>query len=361
VPAAGPEMGDRGLPRAYGALRCIVPPIILEQIARRGSDAQRERARRALTIDAAHRAQRIVTRPSPAGQAVADSPQRTVSTAGGTETLPGTRVRGEGEPPSGDVAVDEAYDGLGATHAFYLDAYDRRSIDDAGLPLPATVHYGVDYDNAFWDGTQMVFGDGDGDLFNRFTIAVDVIGHELTHGVTEIEAALVYQDQSGALNESVSDVFGSLVKQHALGQSADQADWLVGVGLFTAKVHGVALRSMRAPGTAYDDPVLGVDPQPAHLRDYVETTEDNGGVHSNSGIPNHAFYLAATALGGRAWEVAGKCWYDALRDPALPASADFATFAAATVRAAQAGFGADQAGAIGDAWAAVGVDVRSTG
>jgi Zn-dependent metalloprotease len=223
------------------------------------------------------------------------------------------------------------------------------------------VHYGLDYDNAFWDGTQMVFGDGDGDLFNRFTIAIDVIGHELTHGVTEVEAALVYQGQSGALNESVSDVFGSLVKQHALGQTAAEADWLIGVGLFTAQVQGVALRSMRAPGTAYDDPVLGADPQPAHLRDYVETAEDNGGVHTNSGIPNHAFYLAATALGGSAWEVAGRCWYDALRDASLPASAGFAEFAAATVRAAQAGFGAEQAGAVGDAWAAVGVDVRVTG
>jgi len=338
---------------------------MLEQIARRGSDAQRDRAMRALQLDAQHRSLRsgsgaVTARPDSTAAAAADSPQRTISTAEGTETLPGRAVRAEGAPSSGDAAVDEAYDGLGATYALYLEAYGRRSIDDAGLPLPATVHYGVDYDNAFWNGTQMVFGDGDGDLFNRFTVAVDVIGHELTHGVTEIEAGLVYQGQSGALNESVSDVFGSLVKQHALGQTAEAADWLIGVGLFTAKVHGAALRSMRAPGTAYDDPVLGVDPQPAHLRDFVDTTEDNGGVHTNSGIPNHAFYLAATALGGSAWEVAGRIWYDALRDDQLPASADFATFAAATVRAATAGFGPDQAGAVGDAWAAVGVDVRST-
>ena len=165
------------------------------------------------------------------------------------------------------------------------------------------MHYGRGYDNAFWDGTQMVFGDGDGTVFNRFTIAVDVIGHELTHGVTEHTAALVYQGQSGALNESISDVFGSLVKQQALGQDAAAADWLIGAGLFTAQVKGVALRSMKAPGTAYDDPQLGKDPQPATMADYVETTDDNGGVHLNSGIPNHAFYLAATAIGGHAWEV----------------------------------------------------------
>jgi len=204
-----------------------------------------------------------------------------------------------------------------------------------------------------------VFGDGDGDLFNRFTIAVDVIGHELTHAVTELEAGLVYEGQSGALNESVSDVFGSMVKQHQLGQGAAEADWLIGEGLFTPKVQGVALRSMRAPGTAYDDPVLGKDPQPDHMSGFVETDDDNGGVHTNSGIPNHAFYLAATALGGKAWEVAGRAWYDALRDPSLPTSADFATFATVTVRTARARFGGDEAGAVGDGWAAVGVDVRS--
>src|SRR6185312_7752790 len=96
--------------------------------------------------------------------------------------------------------------------------YGRDSLDGAGLPLDASVHYGDRYDNAFWDGTRMVFGDGDGTTFTRFTVAVDVVGHELTHGVTEHAAGLAYRGQSGALNESVSDVFGSLVKQRALGQ-----------------------------------------------------------------------------------------------------------------------------------------------
>ena len=217
-------------------------------------------------------------------------------------------VRREGDAPTGDVAVDEAYDGLGATFALFWEAYQRNSIDDAGMPLDATVHYDQDYDNAFWDGTQMVFGDGDGELFNRFTISLDVIGHELTHGVTEKESGLAYFNQSGALNESISDVFGSLVKQRLLGQTADQADWLIGAELLTAKVNGVALRSMKAPGTAYDDPVLGKDPQPGHMNDFVRTNQDNGGVHINSGIPNRAFYLAATAIGGKAWDQAGQIW-----------------------------------------------------
>ena len=166
----------------------------------------------------------------------------------------------------------------------------------------------------------MVYGDGDEDLpeserlFNRFTIALDIIGHELTHGVTSHEANLAYWDQSGALNESMSDVFGSLVKQYQRKQAPADADWIIGEGLFTANVNGTGIRNMKAPGTAYNDPVLGKDPQPAHMKDYVNTIEDNGGVHINSGIPNHAFYVAAVELGGYAWEKAGQIWYKTLTD-----------------------------------------------
>ncbi len=340
--------------RVIRAAGChIVPPYLLENIARRGTERQRAVAARSLGIDVVQRAERATVTVL-AEQVTGDGLQRTVSSAGGTESLPGRPVRGEGDDPSGDAAVDEAYDGLGETYSLYLDAYDRHSVDDAGLPLPATVHYGRDYDNAFWNGERMVFGDGDGELFQRFTIAVDVIGHELTHAVTEKTARLVYQGQPGALNESVSDVFGSLVKQRTLGQDAADADWLIGAGLFTDQVQGVALRSMKAPGTAYDDGVLGRDPQPAHLRDLVETTDDNGGVHINSGIPNHAFYLAATAIGGAAWEVSGRIWYDTLVGGRLAPSTDFAAFAAATVQAA-ARFGSDEQQTVRTAWEAVGV------
>jgi Zn-dependent metalloprotease len=225
------------------------------------------------------------------------------------------------------------------------------------MPLLATVHFDQEYNNAFWNGEQMVFGDGDGELFNRFTVSLDVIGHELTHGVTEDEAQLVYFFQPGALNESVSDVFGSLVKQYLLKQTAAQADWLIGAGLFTANVNGVALRSMKAPGTAYDDPVLGKDPQPAHMRDYVQTFGDNGGVHINSGIPNHAFYLAATKIGGYAWEKAGRIWYEALRDSRLRANSGFRRFAALTyVHAGQLfGTGSSEQRAVVEAWNQVGI------
>ena len=255
--------------------------------------------------------------------------------------------------------MDEAYDGLGGTYQFYWEIYQRNSIDDEGLKLDATVHYGVDYDNAFWNGEAMIFGDGDGEFFNRFTISLDVIGHELTHGVTEDEAQLVYMYQPGALNESVSDVFGSLVKQFKLQQTADQADWLIGQGLFTAKVNGVALRSMKAPGTAYDDPTLGKDPQPATMQDYVRTVEDNGGVHINSGIPNHAFYLVATKLGGYAWERAGKIWYETLRDSRLRRNASFRSFALRTVANADRLYGHDslERQAVVEAWNEVGISI----
>jgi len=285
------------------------------------------------------------------------APDRTISDARHLENLPGVRVRGEDDPPTGDADVDEAFDGLGATFDFYWDAYGRSSIDGAGGELLATVHYGRDYDNAFWNGERMVFGDGDGEIFVGFTQSLTVVAHELAHGVTEYEGGLVYQGQSGALNESLSDVFGALTEQHHLGQSAEEATWLIGEGIFTPAVQGVALRSLAAPGTAYDDDVLGRDPQPAHMDDYVQTPDDNGGVHINSGIPNHAFYLTATALGGRAWERAGLIWYRTLTSGTLSPTSDFAAFARATVASAEAeyGEGSEEVDAVRAGWTGVGV------
>lgn len=350
------------------SLHCILPPYILTNIAENGSAADRARAIRTLLVDPTVRLIRATTagpvtgtvarRRAAVGNLIDAAPQRTVRDAQGQPVAPGPIVaRREGEPATGDPAVDEAYDGLGATFDLFWQAYGRNSIDDGGLPLDATVHYDQDYDNAFWDGSQMVFGDGDGELFNRFTISLDIIGHELTHGVTEREAGLAYYSQSGALNESVSDVFGSLVRQRVLGQTAEEADWLIGAGLFTDAVNGIALRSMAAPGTAYDDPVLGRDPQPGHMDDYINTTQDNGGVHINSGIPNRAFQIAATAIGGNAWDKAGRIWYDTLLDPTIRANANFARFARTTIEVAGRLYGpdGDEAAAVAGAWRTVGV------
>lgn len=348
--------------------RCtIVPPYILEALATSGEPAVARHAREALRHDEQLRAARRTPTARPTGRraprredaagAHGTGPHRTIFDAKGTQDTPGTKVRAEGGGPTGDVAVNEAYDGLGATWDLWSTAYSRDSLDGKGMPLLATVHYGRNYDNAFWDGSQMVFGDGDGVIFERFTKSVDVIGHELAHGVTEHTAGLLYQGQSGALNESVSDVFGVLVKQKALGQSAAEADWLVGADLLNASVKGRALRDMRNPGTAYDDPRLGTDPQPADMDHYVDTKDDNGGVHINSGIPNRAFVLAAEAIGGNAWEGAGAIWYAVLSGAGIRADCDFATFAGLTVDAAGSahGDGSPQQEAVRSAWEQVGV------
>jgi Zn-dependent metalloprotease len=322
----------------------------------------RARARHSLVIDASHRVERRLTMTAAwTGPGVAESPapNRTIKDAKNREELPGETIRAEGAAATGDATADAAYDWLGVTFEFYEKAYGRDSIDGAGLPMISTVHYGEKYDNAFWNGEQMVYGDGDGTLFTAFTGPLDVTGHELTHGVTQHTAGLDYFGQSGALNESISDVFGSLIKQYHLGQTADQADWLIGKGLLATSVHGVALRSMKEPGTAYDDPQLGKDPQPAHMDHYVQTSRDNGGVHINSGIPNRAFYLAAAEVGENAWEKAGKVWYDTLTGGGLAADADFEAFAAATVATATKLFGAGSAElkAVRDAWTGVGVSL----
>jgi Zn-dependent metalloprotease len=340
----------------------IVPPYLLARIAALDAPAfhaAAAAAQQTLVLDAPRRAARLNFSIDEQSNLVAElsaAPNRTISDTKNTETLPGTQVRAEGDDPVADIAVDEAYDGLGATFALFWDVYGRDSIDGQGLPLNGTVHYGKLYDNAFWDGDRMVFGDGDGHVFGRFTASYTVIGHELTHGVTQYTAGLVYKDQPGALNESISDVFGSLVEQYAKKQTAATASWLIGAGLFTPNVKGVALRSMKAPGSAFDDPQLGKDPQPADFAHYVHTTDDAGGVHLNSGIPNRAFYLVAHRLGGHAWEKAGRIWYDTLLSGLRPTT-DFAGFAAATVVAATKRYGGSSAevAAVRAGWVGVGV------
>jgi Zn-dependent metalloprotease len=341
----------------------IVPPHLLDRLAQSDNRLVADPARRTLIADASLRTTRRlntvigVPSPDPADPA-GERPKRTVHDARNGLDLPGEIVLREGDTPGRDATANRAYAGLGATFELFRDAFGRVSIDGEGLPLTATVHYDENYGNAFWNGEQMVFGDGDGEIFLDFTLPVDVIAHELAHGVTQYTANLTYFGQPGALNESMSDVFGSLVKQHVLGQTAAEADWLIGAGLFAPAVEGTALRSMKAPGTAYDDDVLGRDPQPATMDDYVTTGRDNGGVHINSGIPNHAFYLLATALGGHAWERAGLIWYDTLTGGELGKRANFAEFARLSAAAARARFGeGEEVQALLKAWSQVGVPV----
>jgi Zn-dependent metalloprotease len=339
-----------------------------QNIEKNGTPEQQKRARTAYETSAALRAHRVArTEMRTLVHTVETTEkQRYVYDLRQGDSLPGVLARQEGSPPVDDPAVNEAYDGAGATYDLYKEIYERNSLDNRGMQLVSTVHYQTGYDNAFWNGQQMVYGDGDEDmpenqrLFNRFTSALDIIGHELTHGVVQFEAALVYQDQPGALNESFADVFGSLVKQWLHRQTVNEANWIIGEGLLTPNVNGAGIRSLKAPGTAYDDPVLGKDPQPAHMRDYWTGTYDSGGVHINSGIPNHAFYVTAMEIGGFAWEKAGLIWYTALRDRLSPQS-DFGDAAIQTYLAAGMlfGNGSLEQQAVRTGWRVVGIPLGS--
>lgn len=333
----------------------FVPPYLLERLADASArptmtvDPVAKAAERTLRTDAEVRASRASAQTTPSATK-AKKPAWTVHTAAGKQTLPGALVRSAGQPDDADPAVNEAATGGQAALDLYKEVYGRASYDGKGAEVLMTVHYGKNYDNAFWNGTQLVFGDGDGVIFDRFTKPIDVLGHELTHAVTEKTAGLVYSGQPGALNESMSDVFGICAKQRLLGQTADEADWLIGAGIFLAGVSARALRDMANPGTAYDDDRLGKDPQVGDFADYVHTTDDNGGVHLNSGIPNRAFYLAAMGIGGSSAEGAGRIWYEALTGQGVGPTTDFAGFAAATVAAAGA-----HASLVDKAWRTVGV------
>jgi len=325
----------------------FIPPYLLERVG----------AVDDLLLDELLRVRRSARAagPHPTVVPAVDVAPWTVHDADNTTSLPGRPVRSAGQPATGDVAVDEAAAGIEATLQMFADAFARSSYDGAGAPVTVTVHYGKRYDNAFWDGNQLVFGDGDGEVFERFTKSADVLAHEFGHAVTEHTAALVYRDQSGALNESISDVFAACFKQHLAGESAAEGDWLIGEGIFVPGVNARALRDMAAPGTAYDDPTLGTDPQVGHMDDFIVTGEDNGGVHLNSGIPNRAFQLAATAIGGATLQGAGQIWYSALTAGSLTPTSDFAAFAAATIAAA-----GEHAEAVTSAWQQVGVTVGAT-
>ncbi|WP_040309879.1 M4 family metallopeptidase [Asticcacaulis biprosthecium] len=338
---------------------CFVPPQILKKLAESKNPDLRRLAVNSLAQSERLRGQRVARSLLAGAIGSAGDGRRSVFDCEGIENLNGARrVRGEGQADVADASVNRAFEGLGLTRDFYASVFGRDSIDDNGMRLNAYVHYGDRYMNAFWDGQQMVFGDGDGEMFDDFTKSLDVVAHELTHAVTEFSAGLIYHNQPGALNESMSDVFGVMVKQWKLKQTAEKADWLIGADIFTPGTGFDALRSLKAPGEAYDHPEYGRDPQPAHMNKYVRlrdiSSEDWGGVHINSGIPNHAFYLAATAIGGYAWDVAGQIWYQALL--ASSPTTDFQAFADTTYEKAGS-FGQVEQEAVGEAWRMVGIRV----
>ena len=347
---------------SHHPLACILPPDLLLKIARETTDEHRLTILQTIELDQTFRLRRaeLAARqvPRPGGgiaMATGGTPSRSIyDQKKSTEIVPGTLVRTEGQGPVDDVSVNQAYDGFGLTYKLFWDVFHRDSMDNQGMPILGLVHFGEAYDNAFWDGAgHMFFGDGDGKLLTDTTRGLDVIGHELSHGVTQYGPNLTYSGQSGALNESMSDVFGSLVKQYHLNQGAAKADWLIGADIVGPDL-APALRSMKAPGTANK-----YDKQPADMDHFLNTTKDNGGVHTNSGIPNHAFYVMATTLGGKAWKAPGSIWYDALLDPAVKPTTTFTVFAGVTLQHARSRYGdtSKEAQAVQAGWEAVKVRV----
>jgi len=283
--------------------------------------------------------------------------QRRTYTADNSDAIPGRLVLQEGERSRDDIA-QAAHDGAGKVYDYYATVQRRDGVDGHGSPMISTVHYGssqAEAENAAWIGEagQMVYGDG-GRNFKPLAYGLDVIGHEFTHGVIESTANLTYQGQSGALNESYADIFGVLIAG---------TDWMIGQSVIKSPPFPLPyLRSLADPNAngQYDrgNPLRGVG-QPATMQQYanlpLSRRSDNGGVHINSGIPSHAAYLIAQALGN---DKTGQIVFRALTQYLTP-DATFLDAARATVRAAQELYGAGDADTVGRAFGQVGLDVGS--
>jgi Zn-dependent metalloprotease len=279
----------------------------------------------------------------------ARAPAVTVFNCNNGTTLPGAPVPNPGSSPDG--SAKRAFVEASAVADFYEQAFGRNSVDNAGMTLVSSVHYSVKYNNAFWNGSQMVYGDGDGNIFIDFTKSDDVIGHELTHGVTQYSAGLSYTDQAGGLNESISDVFGSMFRQYEAGQDVTHADWLIGSEIMGpgAKARGfTCLRDMSNPAASHC-----LSPQPTQFSQYKNGMDP----HESSGIPNFAFYKAAVAIGGKSWEETGRIWYQALTGFPPSPNLTMKAFANRTRQIAGTMFPGQSAikAAVNQAWSAVGL------
>ncbi len=293
---------------------------------------------------------------------------RAVHDGGDAADLPGPLARGEGDPPTADADVNAAYDYAGDTYAYFWHAFGRDSLDDAGQPLIITVHTGaVPCPNAFWAPTLHQIG------LCTSLVADDVVAHELTHGLTQHTANLIYQNQSGQLNESFSDVFGELVdlfnggaafpgppesppawSSHATGPGTD-ADNRLRTSCSASPDYQNGVRWLFAEdapawnGAIRDlwNPVCMGHPDRANSPLQTCSLLDSGGVHSGSGIPNHAFAMLCDGKVFNGYTVnpigpikAGAVWYRALTVYLTPSS-DFQDAYAAFNQAAADLIGTD--------------------
>ena len=347
----------------HNPIHCYLPPYILEHLVESDDPEVRRLAVDAIAAAAEARAVRATLATMPIMAAIpspAATKHRLVYDMQNMRSqffLPGKLVRSEGEPAGSDEAVNEAYDYSGVVYDFYSAIFGRNSLDNRGMSLISSVHFGRRYNNAFWNGEQMAYGDGDSRIFVRFTKALDVVGHELTHGVITHESNLVYRDEPGALNEHFADVMGALVEQWSLKETADEADWLIGEDIMGSDVSAKCLRTFKGEKAYVNDSLLGTDPQPKHMSHKYTGSDDYGGVHINSGIPNHAFYRVAKELGGYTWEKAGRIWYKTLRN--LNRFSQFQDAAQMTYQVAGAdyGMGSLEQQAVKKGWDAVGITV----
>ncbi len=331
------QNGGRVRSDAHGcACRCfIIPHDVLERFAKDKKLSTEERKTFADTLqfekewrkvrNAHSKLARLAKKILPSGlsaAAAAAPPVITVFNCAHGNTLPGTPLANPGS--SSDATAKRAFVETSAVADFYQQLFGRNSVDNAGKTLLSSIHYSVDYNNAFWNGSQMTYGDGDGNIFIDFTKANDVIAHELTHGVTQYSAGLSYTNQAGGLNESISDVFGSMFRQWRANQAVTQADWLIGKDIMGpgAIARGfTCLRDMAKPAAKHC-----LSPQPTKFSQYHNGMDP----HYSSGIPNLAFYKAAVAIGGKSWEKAGQIWYQALTDFAPNPNMKMSVFAKRT-------------------------------
>jgi len=280
---------------------------------------------------------------------LAAAPKITVYNCKHTQTLPGASITSPGA--SKDTTVKRAFGETTLVAQFYKQVFKRNSIDNAGMTMMSSVHYGKNFNNAMWNGSQMVYGDGDGKLFVDFTNGNDVIGHELTHGVTQHTLQLNYQNDAGGLNESISDCFGSMFRQWQAKQDSASADWLIGKDIMgpTALARGyTCLRNMANPA---DKKALAAQPT-----NYSQITPGMD-PHYSSGPPNLAFCLACKGAGGNSWDAVGQVWYRVLTGSGANPAMTMPAFAARTRQVAGQLFGAASTAAtsIDQAWKQVGL------
>jgi Zn-dependent metalloprotease len=268
--------------------------------------------------------------------------RKTYTCENGT-TLPGTLVLSENTTGDKvDAAASQAHARAGNAWLFYKTIFGRDSLDDAGLTIVSSVHYDKNYNNCFWQGHQICYGDGDGKFFSHFVEDQTVISHELHHAVTQFftPKGLAYIWQSGAINESLSDIFGVTCRQW-LEKMEDPktANWLVGDSCKGSEFPGKALRSMVPNDKAYSG-----DNQPSHMKDIKYGLDDNMKVHTNSKIGNVVFYRMCQNMDVPSWDKPIKIVYNAM--PKLGRYCSYKSFGKALTDSAAELYGAAEVDAV---------------